>query len=393
MAIECNSVTDNPLIDDKGRMLHGGNFQAKSITSAMEKTRLALQSIGQMLFTQCTELINPSTNRGLPPNLVADEPGESFIFKAVDLMSAALESELGFLSNPAGTYVQPAEMGNQAINSLALISARYTQTAVDVLSQLAAGHLMALCQALDLRAMESLFVRRFKDPFDASVGDTFGDSMDDADLLKLCDTLWKQFNKQVSQTMTMHSRKRFQAAIKTLQATILAEVPTEKCDIGRLKAWGERCIELASSSHRTTREEYIADPDATPLLGKASKRMYDFVRRDLGVPFLLTKMLLDMETPQPPGDALIADHKADSSADPTFGYASRTKQRSSESKRKADYSEDRASRESNRPKSNDSFTGTGDTMGTLIGKIHGAIANGRLYAPVMACLQEGGRNA
>ncbi len=393
VAIECNSVTDNPLIDDKGRMLHGGNFQAKSITSAMEKTRLALQSIGQMLFTQCTELINPSTNRGLPPNLVADEPGESFIFKAVDLMSAALESELGFLSNPAGTYVQPAEMGNQAINSLALISARYTQTAVDVLSQLAAGHLMALCQALDLRAMESLFVRSFKDPFDASVGDTFGDSMDDADLLKLCDTLWKQFNKQVSQTMTMHSRKRFQAAIKTLQATILAEVPTEKCDIGRLKAWGERCIELASSSHRTTREEYIADPDATPLLGKASKRMYDFVRRDLGVPFLLTKMLLDMETPQPPGDALIADHKADSSADPTFGYASRTKQRSSESKRKADYSEDRASRESNRPKSNDSFTGTGDTMGTLIGKIHGAIANGRLYAPVMACLQEGGRNA
>ena len=33
---ECNSVTDNPLIDDKGRMLHGGNFQAKAVTTAME---------------------------------------------------------------------------------------------------------------------------------------------------------------------------------------------------------------------------------------------------------------------------------------------------------------------------------------------------------------------
>lgn len=351
VAIECNSVTDNPLIDDKDRMLHGGNFQAKSITSAMEKTRLALQSIGQMLFTQCTELTNPSTNRGLPPNLVADEPSESFIFKAVDLMSAALQSELGFLSNPAGTYVQPAEMGNQAINSLALISARYTQTAVDVLSQLAAGHLMALCQALDLRAMQSLFVRSFKDPFDASVGDTFGDSMDGADLSKLCETLWKQFNKQVSQTMTMHSGKRFQAAIKTLQATILAEVPTEKCDVGRLKAWGQRCTELALSSHRATREAYIADPDASPLLGKASKRMYDFVRRELGIPFLLTSMLLDMESPQCP-------------------------------------SEDAFS-----PEPSDSFTGTGDTMGSLIGKIHDAIANGRLYAPVMACLQEVSRDA
>lgn len=72
MTTECNSVTDNPLIDEHGRMLHGGDFQAKAVTSAMEKTRLALQTIGQMLFTQCAELINPATNRGLPPNLVAD---------------------------------------------------------------------------------------------------------------------------------------------------------------------------------------------------------------------------------------------------------------------------------------------------------------------------------
>ena len=71
---ECNSVTDNPLIDNNGRMLHGGNFQAQAVTSAMEKTRLALQTIGQMLIAQITELRNPATNRGLPHNLVADEP-------------------------------------------------------------------------------------------------------------------------------------------------------------------------------------------------------------------------------------------------------------------------------------------------------------------------------
>ena len=71
-------------------MLHGRNFQAKAVTSATEKTRLALQTIGQMLFTQCIELMNQATNRGLPPNLVADEPGESFIFKSIDIMGAAL---------------------------------------------------------------------------------------------------------------------------------------------------------------------------------------------------------------------------------------------------------------------------------------------------------------
>ncbi|KAK3311843.1 L-Aspartase-like protein [Apodospora peruviana] len=152
ISTELNSVTDNPLIDRKnGKILHGGNFQAKAVTSAVEKLRQGLQSMGRMLFSQCTELINPATNRGLPPNLVADDPATSFLFKGTDIMVAALTSELGFLANPVGTHVQTAEMGNQGINSLALISARYTLKAVDTFSQLAAAHLVAVCQAVDLR--------------------------------------------------------------------------------------------------------------------------------------------------------------------------------------------------------------------------------------------------
>ena len=163
--IECNSVTDNPLIDidpttGQGvRTLHGGNFQARVVTSAMEKVRMGMQSIGQMLFTQCTEIINPRLNYGLPPSLAVDEPSQSFLLKPLDIMIAALQSELGFLSNPAGTHVQPAEMGNQALNSLGLISARYTHVALDVLAQLAAAHIFTLCQALDLRAMQMQFLQ------------------------------------------------------------------------------------------------------------------------------------------------------------------------------------------------------------------------------------------
>ncbi|KAI1840217.1 hypothetical protein JX265_010787 [Neoarthrinium moseri] len=152
ISTELNSVTDNPLIDSQsGSIFHGGNFQAKVVTSAVEKLRSGLQSLGRMLFSQCTELINPATNRGLPANLVADDPSCSFVFKGTDIMVAALTSELGFLANPVGSHVQTAEMGNQGINSLALISARYTLKAVEVFSQLAAAHLVALCQAFDLR--------------------------------------------------------------------------------------------------------------------------------------------------------------------------------------------------------------------------------------------------
>ncbi|KAH8716736.1 L-Aspartase-like protein [Phaeosphaeriaceae sp. PMI808] len=155
LTVELNSVTDNPLIDaTTGRVYHGGNFQARAVTAAAEKLRLGLQTIGRMLFTQCTEMINPATSWGLPPNLCSDDANHSFLFKGLDVVIAALTSELGFLANPVGSHVQTAEMGNQSLNSLALVSARYTLEAVDVLSQIASAHLLALCQALDLRTIE-----------------------------------------------------------------------------------------------------------------------------------------------------------------------------------------------------------------------------------------------
>lgn len=153
---ECNSVTDNPLVDVAGdQVLHGGNFQARAVTSAVEKLRQGLQGLGRLLFAQCTKMINPATSRGLPPNLAADPAADSYLFKGLDVVVAALASELGFLANPVGTHVQTAEMGNQSLNSLALVSARYTLEAADVLAQMAAAHLLCVCQALDLRAQQA----------------------------------------------------------------------------------------------------------------------------------------------------------------------------------------------------------------------------------------------
>ncbi len=101
-------MTNNPLTDPS---LHGENFQARVVTSAMEKTRQSIQALGRMLSTQCTEIINPATNNGLPPNLTADPPSDSFIMKGVDIMSAFLVSEMSFHSNAVGSHGQTAEMG------------------------------------------------------------------------------------------------------------------------------------------------------------------------------------------------------------------------------------------------------------------------------------------
>lgn len=159
LSVELNSTQDNPVIDTaSGEVYSGCNFQAASVTTATEKTRLALQMMGKMLFSVSSELINPDLNRGLPPNLTADDPNLSFTMKGVDINMAAYMSELAFLANPVSSHVQSAEMNNQPINSLALISSRYTMQAVETLSLMCAAHLYVVCQALDLRVLSVQFL-------------------------------------------------------------------------------------------------------------------------------------------------------------------------------------------------------------------------------------------
>ncbi|CAI7668734.1 unnamed protein product [Penicillium bialowiezense] len=148
---EFNSTTDNPMLDPStGEVYHGGNFQAASITTAMEKTMAAMQ--------MCSELINPNLSNGLPPNLSVDNPNLSFALKGVDINMAAYMSELAYLARPVSNYMQSAEMHNQSLNSFALVASRYAGDTVELLSLMAASYLYVICQALDLRALHVEFV-------------------------------------------------------------------------------------------------------------------------------------------------------------------------------------------------------------------------------------------
>lgn len=345
LSIEINSVTDNPLVDSNqgGKMMHGGNFQARAVTSAMEKTRQSLQTIGRMLFSQCTELINPTTNRGLPPNLVAEEPSQSFIFKGTDIMIAALQAELGFLANPVGSHVQTAEMGNQAINSLALISGRYTLEAIQTLSQLSAAHLVVCCQALDLRVMTCKYLEAMATIFNTMATEAFGPHLKTPETAEvLLPALWASFQKALDTYTHFDSPKRFATTCESLQPLILKHIRTTAEAMLALQTWTEECCAKALDRFQMNREAYYAHPDATPYIGRASSRMYKFVRHELKVPFMGNKVI---STPK------------DEESDFKWGEPGHDSER-------------------------------GVTMGGMIGKVYESMRTGQLYHHVMACVSD-----
>ena len=312
VGIELNSTTDNPLVDTaSGLVHHGGNFQAASLTSAMEKARLALQMLAKMLFAQCTEIINPALNRGLSPNLCADDPSLSFWGKGIDIAMAGYYSEVAFLSNPVATHVQSAEMHNQALNSLALISARYTMSVVEISSMMVASYVVMVCQALDLRVLQMLFkekvkpkvaemmdglLERYLEPkkTGGSDGEPEAGGTGDGQRIIIGDNVWDEINKAWDETTTLDLHQRCEAiaerAANALMTALskITEVKGSAFELFTAVSTWKRYLSyvLENTYDATRRDMFERHGNVTPqYLGQASRKLYSFVRLELGVPF------------------------------------------------------------------------------------------------------------
>ena len=298
---ELNSTTDNPLVDITGQTTHhGGNFQAASITSAMEKSRLSLQMVGKMLFAQCSELINPMLNNGLPPNLAADDPSLSFTFKGVDIGMASYMSELAFLANPVSSHVQSAEMHNQAINSLAFISARYTLEAVELSSLMCASYLYTVCQALDLRVLQLRFFQALEPALYAVNHQVFGHLLSDSDFDELHLSLWEHVQVTWLLTANKDSKDRFVHLVDSalgVLAQFFISAPETAVSNARaaVATWKKSALEVVAGVYTTTRAKFFQQQNTPDFLGQATRDMYVYVRKTLGVP--LHQGLEDHPTP------------------------------------------------------------------------------------------------
>ncbi|GAA6059874.1 hypothetical protein JCM10212_007079 [Sporobolomyces blumeae] len=298
LTTEINSTTDNPLIDVKGGVIHhGGNFMASAVTSATEKTRLGLQQVGKMSFSQLTELLNCSMSRGLPSCLAAEDPSTNYHGKGCDIAAASYCSELGYLANPVSTHVQPAEMANQAINSLALISARKTGDANEVLSLLMATHLYCVLQAIDLRAIEKEFIKLHNPAIVDSVKQHFGAFVaSEGELDGLVSSVKKALAKRLDQTASYDLEPRWHDAFSSATGAVVEYLSAKPGaalsssaganPLVTLNDWKLASAQTAIALTRQVRDRFWSTPSsqapALDYLGR-TKALYLFIREDVGV--------------------------------------------------------------------------------------------------------------
>jgi histidine ammonia-lyase len=160
---ELNGVNDNPLIDPGvGEALHGGNFYGGHACLVTDSLKNVVANVADLMERQLVLLNNPLTNEGLPANLVAREGADRTThhgFKAMEISASALTAEALKLTMPASVFSRSTESHNQDKVSMGTISARDALRILELSETVAVIHLLALCQAVDLRGPDQCHER------------------------------------------------------------------------------------------------------------------------------------------------------------------------------------------------------------------------------------------
>ncbi|EEU40495.1 uncharacterized protein NECHADRAFT_76812 [Fusarium vanettenii 77-13-4] len=296
ISVELNSTSDNPLVDASekdgqvvGEVYSGGNFQAVVVTSAMDKTRLALQMIGRMLFSQVSEIISPSTNNGLEANLNASDK-ENFTMKGIDVNMAAYMSELAALAHPVSSHIMSAEMHNQGINSLALLSARRTMEAADLVAHMCACHIYVSCQAVDLRASHRLFLEEIRKVLSdtSEDGPFYAFGLDEPAVEKLAEVVFPTVESTWYDRNAGSWKDRIIPTVDATMAPITQFLTTEElnCPLSCLAVFRAQFHKsvVATASSIFYPNMAIRPVDVATKLGDGTAPLYTWVRSKLGVP-------------------------------------------------------------------------------------------------------------
>jgi phenylalanine ammonia-lyase len=185
-------------------------------------------------------------------------------------------------------------VANLSRSSLALISGRQTIAALETLSILTSSYLYALCQALDLRAMQSEFLTGLYKCVSEEMDTTFSSHLQDEDRAPLTRKVFEAMRRAHDETSTMDAQERMRT-IAAASTTVLLDFITGPAfenpqaiapALSSIPAFRSRVAAHATVLLDSLRREYLSGgrgPTPASKYLNRTKPVYEFVRLELGI--------------------------------------------------------------------------------------------------------------
>src|SRR5262249_4797344 len=125
---------------------------------AMDSLKVALANVCDLVDRQLELVVDEKFSEGLPANLIAPPEGDAETglhhgFKGMQLCCSGMTAEALELCKPATAHSRPTEAHNQDKVWMGTIAARDARSIAELTENIAAIHLLAVCQALELRGL------------------------------------------------------------------------------------------------------------------------------------------------------------------------------------------------------------------------------------------------
>ncbi len=149
VAVEINSVTDNPLVfANEDLILSGGNFHGQPLAMALDFLCIAAAEVGSISERRTYKLI--SGTRNLPPYL-ANDPGLQSGYMIPQYTAASIVSQNKHLANPACTDTIDSSNGQEDHVSMGANAATKCYRVMENLRQILAIELLTAARAIEFR--------------------------------------------------------------------------------------------------------------------------------------------------------------------------------------------------------------------------------------------------
>ncbi|MGC5325066.1 histidine ammonia-lyase [Brevibacillus sp. SYSU BS000544] len=148
VSIECNSVTDNPILfPETGDVISGGNFHGQPMALVADFLAIAMSELANISERRTERLVNPQLS-GLPAFLTANG-GLHSGFMITQYAAASIVSENKVLCHPASVDSIPSSANQEDHVSMGTTAARKLRTVVGNVRKVLAIEYLAAAQAID----------------------------------------------------------------------------------------------------------------------------------------------------------------------------------------------------------------------------------------------------